>query len=215
MDSQNQTSPSGSSSPDRPRKRTWKRSTVEWGIVLLFLAFIRFTDQGTVVQGWMQQAILATGLFQANTVWAEEEAEPASYDLSLETIDGQPVHMESFRGRTIFLNLWATWCAPCLAEMPYIQKLYEDVGDEGIEFVAIATDDDFELARRFIEDKGYTFPVYRVVGSMPPLYRSPTLPTTWVISPEGKLATVHAGMANYNTKGFKRFIRSLSNVESR
>lgn len=163
----------------------------------------------------MQQAILATGLFQAETVWVEDEAEPASYDLELETLGGEPVHMESFRGRTIFLNLWATWCAPCLAEMPYIQKLYEDVGDEGIEFIAIATDDDPDLARRFIEDKEYTFPVYRVVGSMPALYRSPTLPTTWVISPEGKLATVHAGMANYNTKGFKRFIRSLSPVESR
>lgn len=204
---------SASSSDSKP-KRSWKRSAIEWGVVILFLAFIRFTDQGTVVQGWMQQAILATGLFQADTAWAEEEAEPATYDLALMSLDGEPAHMESFRGRTIFLNLWATWCAPCLAEMPYIQKLYEDVGDEGIEFIAIATDDDPDVARRFIEEKGYTFPVYRVDGPMPPLYRSPTLPTTWVISPEGKLATVHAGMANYNTRGFKRFIRSLSDIET-
>jgi len=49
---------------------------------------------------------------------------------------------------------------------------------------------------------------------MPERYRSHTLPTTWVISPEGKVATVHAGMANYNTRGFRRFIRSLSNIES-
>lgn len=204
---------SSSSSP-RKAKRSWKRTGLEWGIVILFLAFLRFTDQGTVVQGWMQQGILATGLFQADTVWAEEEAEPASYDLALMSLDGEPAHMESFRGRTIFLNLWATWCAPCLAEMPYIQKLYEDVADEGIEFIAITTDDDPDVARRFIDEKGYTFPVYRVSGPMPELYRSPTLPTTWVISPEGKLATVHAGMANYNTRGFKRFIRSLSDIET-
>lgn len=205
-------------SPDRteehPKKRSWKRTALEWGFVILFIAFLRFTDQGTVVQGWMQRAILATGIFQADTSWAEEEAVPASYDLALETLDGEPAHMESFRGRTIFLNLWATWCAPCLAEMPYIQGLYEEVGDEGIEFVAITTDDDPEIARQFVEKKGYTFPVYRVVGVMPERYRSPTLPTTWVISPEGKVATVHAGMANYNTRGFRRFIRSLSNIES-
>jgi len=187
---------------------------LEWSAILLFLAFIRFTDQGTVVLGWMQQGILATGLFQADTVWAEEEAEPASYDLALRSLDGEPAHMESFRGRTIFLNLWATWCAPCLAEMPYIQKLYEDVGDEGIVFITISTDEEADVARQYIEAKGYTFPVYRVDGPMPALYRSPTLPTTWVISPEGKLATVHAGMANYNTRGFKRFLRSLAKIET-
>lgn len=202
--------PASSTTPSR----SWKRTAVEWGVVLLFLAFLRFTDQGTVVLGWMQQGILATGLFQADTVWAEEEAEPASYDLALRSLDGEPAHMASFRGRTIFLNLWATWCAPCLAEMPYIQKLYEDVGDEGIVFITISTDDEVEVAERFIDEKGYTFPVYRVDGPMPPLYRSPTLPTTWVISPDGKLATVHAGMANYNTRGFKRFLRSLSEIEA-
>lgn len=190
------------------------RTLLEWSAILLFLAFIRFTDQGTVVLGWMQQGILATGLFQADTVWAEEEAEPASYDLALRSLDGEPAHMESFRGRTIFLNLWATWCAPCLAEMPYIQKLYEDVGDEGIVFITISTDEEADVARQYIEAKGYTFPVYRVDGPMPALYRSPTLPTTWVISPEGKLATVHAGMANYNTRGFKRFLRSLAKIET-
>ncbi len=194
--------------------RRWGRTALEWGLIIALLAFLRFTDQGTVVLGWMQQGVLATGLFQAETVWAEEEAEPASYDLTLRPLDGEPVHMESFRGRTIFLNLWATWCAPCLAEMPYIQKLYEDLGDEGIAFITISTDDDVDVARRFVQEKEYTFPVYRVVGPMPPLYRSPTLPTTWVISPDGKLATVHAGMANYNTRGFKRFLRSLSEIET-
>ena len=197
-----------------PEKRSWKRPALEWGFVILFIAFLRFTDQGTVVQGWMQRAVLATGIFQADTNWAEDEALPASYDLALETLDGEPVHMESFRGRTIFLNLWATWCAPCLAEMPYIQGLYDEVGEEGIEFVAIATDDDPDIARRFIENKGYTFPTYRVVGVMPERYRSPTLPTTWVISPDGKVATVHAGMANYNTRGFRSFIRSLAGIET-
>jgi thiol-disulfide isomerase/thioredoxin len=195
-------------------KAGWRRMALEWGGVLLFLAFLRFTDTGTTVLGKMQQALLATGIFQADTVWAEEEAEPASFDLSMITLERPPrtVHLSAFEGQTIFLNLWATWCAPCLAEMPYIQRLYEDMGKE-VAFVTIATDDDPAVAQRFIEEKGYTFPVYRVAGVMPELYRSPTLPTTWVISPGGKLATVHAGMANYDTKGFRAFLRSLSEAQ--
>ena len=113
--------------PNSTTARRWGRTALEWGIIIALLAFLRFTDQGTVVLGWMQQGVLATGLFQADTVWAEEEAELASYELTLRPLDGEPVHMESFRGHTVFLNLWATWCAPCLAEMPYIQKLYEDL----------------------------------------------------------------------------------------
>ena len=195
-------------------KAGWKRMALEWGGILLFLAFLRFTDTGTMVLGKMQQALLFTGIFQAETVWAEEKAEPASYDLYMVTLDRPPrtVHLSSFEGKTVFLNLWATWCAPCLAEMPYIQRLYEDMQDEVV-FVTISTDDDPAVAQRFIEEKGYTFPVYRVAGPMPELYRSPTLPTTWVISPGGKLATVHAGMANYDTKGFRTFLRSLSTTQ--
>ena len=212
------TTPKESARTDAPKPHAtrpgWQRMVLEWGGVILFIAFLKFTGPGTTVLGWMQQGVLATGLFQADTTYVEEEAEPASYELALESIDGRPAHLESMRGKTIFLNLWATWCAPCLAEMPYIQELYEEVGDEGIEFVIVATDDDFEVSKRFIEQKGYTFPVYRVIGSMPPLYRSPTLPTTWVISPEGNLATVHAGMANYSTRGFIRFIRSVADIEA-
>jgi len=184
----------------------------EWGMLILIVLFFRYTDQGTVVQGWLQQGILATGIFQADVRYAEEHDEPASYELSLLSLDGQPAHLEEFKGKTVFLNLWATWCAPCLAEMPYIESLYKDTIGDNIEIVTISTDDNIELARRFIEEKGYTFPVYRIVGQMPVEYRSNTLPSTYVISADGNLATVHYGMANYNTRGFKSFLRKVSQV---
>jgi len=187
-----------------------KRRLFESGLLILIILFIRYTDQGTVVQGWLQQAVLATGLFQADITYAENNVVPASYDLSLVTLDGKPESLESFRGKTIFMNLWATWCAPCLAEMPYIEGLYHDVKDEDIAIVTISTDDEIEVARKFIEAKGYTFPVYRIVGRMPDVYASRSIPTTYVISPEGKMATVHFGMANYNTRGFKSFLRDMS-----
>lgn len=206
------TSANNSEMPDQKQKaaRSKKRMIIEWSSLILIVLFIRYTDQGTVVQGWLQQGILATGFFQADVTYAEENDIPASYELSLVTLDGRPENLENFRGKTIFLNLWATWCAPCLAEMPYIESLYQDVKDENIEIVAISTDDQVEVARRFIEAKGYTFPVYRVVGQMPQQYASRSLPSTYVISPDGKMATVHFGMANYNTRGFKSFLRGMS-----
>ena len=192
------------------KKRSWKRTAVEWGFLLLIIAFFRYTDQGTVVQGWLQQGLLATGIMQADIRYAEEHDQPADYDLTLLTLDGQSVHLSEFEGKVVFINFWATWCAPCLAEMPFIQALYEDVASDDIVFVTIATDEDQEVAERFLERKGYTLPVYRVASSIPPLFDVNTLPATFVISPAGNLATVHVGMANYDTRGFRKFLKDLA-----
>ena len=181
-------------------------------MVAVFL-FIRYTDQGTVVQGWLQQGLLYTGIMQADVRYAETNNVPANFDLELLSFEGEPLSLESLRGQTIFVNFWATWCAPCLAEMPFIQNLYEDLKDENIAFVLISTDDDVETAKRFVEAKGYTLPMYRYSGNVPEMYAVRSLPTTYVISPSGQMATVHFGMANYDSKGFRDFLRQTMTVD--
>ena len=195
-------------SNEKPRRPRWK-SLLEWGGLIAIVLFLQFTPQGKVVTSWMQRAVLATGLFSPDTSYAEKNDVPANYDVSLTSLDGEPVSLSDFRGDVIFMNLWATWCAPCLAEMPYIQSLYEDVGSDGIRFVMISVDDTAEIARRFVDAKNYTFPVYRLLSPLPEPYDASVIPSTYVISPDGKLATVHTGMANVNTGSFKRFLRDL------
>lgn len=193
-----------------PKRRSRLRSLAEVAIIIGIFAFFRFTDTGTVVQGWLQQAVLATGLFQADVNWAEENRQPANFDVDLVTLNGEPVSLSEFRGKPIFMNIWATWCPPCLAEMPYIEALYDDMKNEGIVFVMISTDDTAQEARDYMEQKGYTLPVYRLTAPLPEPYTSRVLPTTYVIGADGTLGTVHSGMANYNKPGFKKYLRSLS-----
>lgn len=196
----------GSGEKSSSRLRTW----IEWGLVVLLFLFLQFTPQGKQVIGLMQRGILATGLIKPDIDFAERNDVPASYDVRLATLDGEPVSMEDMRGKVVFMNLWATWCAPCIAEMPYIQKLYEDVASEDIVFVMISVDVSPEKARRFVEQRGYSFPVYTPQGALPEPYSTRTIPTTYVISPEGRLATIHTGMANVNTPEFKAFLLGLA-----
>ncbi|MBT3449020.1 MAG: TlpA family protein disulfide reductase [Bacteroidetes Order II. Incertae sedis bacterium] len=191
-------------------KRSWKRTALEWAGLLAVIAFFRYTDQGTVVQSWLQRGLLATGIMQADVRYAENHDEPANFNLKLTTLEGEPALLSDYRGKVIFLNFWATWCPPCLAEMPFIQSLYEDVASEDIVFVMVSTDEEVETAQRFIEAKGYTLPIYRLAGRVPAQYDVRTLPTTYVISPSGNMATVHVGMANYNTRGFRKFLKQMS-----
>ena len=120
------------------------------------------------------------------------------------------MNLEDLRGKVIFMNVWATWCAPCLAEMPFIQNLFDDVSDERIAFVMVSADDVRETASAFISAKEFTFPVYHLDGRMPSPYTSNSIPTTYIISPEGRVVAIHAGMANYDSAKFRRFLLELA-----
>ena len=131
-------------------------------------------------------------------------------DLNLKLIDaeGKTRSLEEFKGKVIFLNFWATWCPPCIAEMPSIDKLHEEMGDE-VAFVMLSFDDDFEKAKAFDKRKGYDLPIYAPASDLPAMYQSSSLPTTYVIDSRGNLALTHKGMADYDNVEFKNFLKGL------
>ncbi|MDZ7608876.1 MAG: TlpA disulfide reductase family protein [Cyclobacteriaceae bacterium] len=117
--------------------------------------------------------------------------------------------MKDFQGKVIFMNIWATWCPPCIAEMPDIHDLYQEMKNEDIVFVMLSVDDDLQKAIRFVDKKGFEFPVYQLAGPMPMAFESSAIPTTFVISPEGKIVVKKSGMAKYNSKKFREYLLEL------
>lgn len=187
-----------------------KRAFLEWGGMLAILAFLYLTGLHTEVVGRLQQVLLATGVLQPDLEQVENLG-PADYNLSLTTLDGERTSLASFEGKTIFLNFWATWCPPCIAEMPNIQSLYEKVGDqEHMVFVMVSVDETVDEARAFVEARSFDFPVYMLAGRVPQAYYSTTVPTTFVISPDGRIVARHEGMANYDTRAFRAFLDGLN-----
>lgn len=167
------------------------------------------TGYHTEVIGKMQSVLLYTGILQPDTNESILHGSRADYNMSLLTLDGDRTSLSEFEGKTIFMNLWATWCPPCIAEMPNIQRLYDEVGNEDIVFVMASLDQDPQKARDFIERKGFTFPVYSIL-TKPRVYDSSVVPTTYVISPTGDIVLEHRGMAKYDTDDFKQFLRTIS-----
>ncbi|WP_332911878.1 TlpA disulfide reductase family protein [Algoriphagus boritolerans] len=110
----------------------------------------------------------------------------ADFSMNLINSKGEKVSMEKFRGKVIFMNIWATWCPPCIAEMPGINKLYNDVNKEDVVFIMLSVDQNFQKAIDFNKNKGYDFEVYSVDGQMPQMYSSQSIPTTYVIDANEK-----------------------------
>lgn len=191
-----------------------KRNLIEYGVLATVLLTLFVTGLHTEVFGFLQRGVLATGLMKPKveekaTAAHDEDYRQADFSMNLVNSKGEMVSLDQFRGKVVFINIWATWCPPCIAEMPGINSLYNEVKDEGVVFLMLSVDEDFEKAKRFNEKKGFDFEVYKVDGGIPRMYYSESIPTTFVISAKGELALTHKGMASYNTTEFREFLKSI------
>ncbi len=116
-------------------------------------------------------------------------------DFTLENLDGESVTLSDFRGKIVMVNFWATWCAPCVAEMPYIQAISTDwSGDRELAIFAINVKESAAVAQSFIDSKGYTFPVLLdVSGDVKTNYNASTIPRTFFVDTEGIIQNVQVG----------------------
>ncbi|MEO1022300.1 MAG: TlpA disulfide reductase family protein [Bacteroidota bacterium] len=187
-----------------------RREWVEWGVIIVVIGGIYVSGYHTEVIGQLQRLLLLTGLRQPDIEQVENSGVSARYDMPMTTLAGDGTSLAEFEGKTIFLNFWATWCPPCIAEMPNIQSLYESLDQEqDIVFVMVSLDEDRDKARAFMQRKEYTLPVYFLEGRRPGVYNSTIVPTTYVIDPDGNIALEERGMAKYDTDTFREFLKGL------
>jgi thiol-disulfide isomerase/thioredoxin len=183
-----------------------KREIIEWVVFIVLIGGLYLTGYHTTVIGTLQRIILSTGLITADR--ETDNLKTADYNLKLKDANGDMLDLNELQGKTIFMNYWATWCPPCIAEMPDINNLYRDVGQDVV-FLMISLDDDPQKALDFVERKKYDFPIYYLDSRRPQVFVSQSIPTTYVISPEGKIVVENKGMAKYNTESFKKMLANL------
>lgn len=126
---------------------------------------------------------------------AAQKSNPAAPDFTFTDQYGNSHHLSDYRGKIVFLNFWATWCPPCKAEMPDIQKLYEEYGRNsgdlivlGIAGLNVGKEGNADYVKNFLADHGYTFPVLLdEKGSMQIQYGVSAFPTTFMIDKDGKV----------------------------
>lgn len=106
-------------------------------------------------------------------------------DFELTGIDGKSVSLAQFHGKVVLLNFWATWCAPCVSEMPSLQRLYQKYHDKGLEIVAVAVDSPDQV-KKFVQENGITFPVLLdPEGEIPPKLGISGFPETFFLDKNG------------------------------
>ena len=120
----------------------------------------------------------------------------AAPDFRLTLLGGGEVALSELRGQVVIVNLWASWCPPCRAEMPALQEVYEAYRDRGLEILAVNTtyQDSQAAAARFVEEYGLTFPVpLDQTGDVSRSFLLRALPTSFFIDRDGVIRSVVIG----------------------
>lgn len=144
--------------------------------------------------------VLALALFALSALACAEGSligTPAP-DFEITTLDGQPFRLSEQRGKVVYLNIWATWCPPCVAEVGDIQKLADAHPDELV-VIGASVDEAQSAAEQFVAENNLTYPIGMDVDFhlMAELFPSPYIPESVMIAPDGTIASIDIGMLTY------------------
>jgi len=189
-----------------------KKNLIEWGVILGVASTLYFTGWHKEVIGKLQQGVLLTGLIKPEVNERNNaETDLLSGDMVLETASGERIAISQIKEKVLFINFWATWCPPCIAEMPSINELYRQTATDDVAFLMISTDEDFSKAKAFVQRKEFDFPIYQLKSGVPSVLQSRVLPTTFIVGKDGKIVVKHQGMADYNNDKIKKLLTQLTN----
>ena len=129
------------------------------------------------------------------------------FDFELVNSEGKAVNLADYKGKVIFINFWATWCPPCVAEMPDLQLLFNAYGEK-VTFLFIARDKE-EKVSNFLRKKNYNLPVYFESGFTPKALYTAALPTTFIIDKKGSIILAESGSADWNAESVHELLDGL------
>jgi peroxiredoxin len=131
-------------------------------------------------------------------------------DFTLKDLNSNSIVLSAFKGKVVLLNFWATWCPPCRAEMPALNKLYQQLKPRGLVVVAVSTDRSISDIKGFLEKHKFDFPIlFDEDRTAARLYRVFSMPTTFLIDRNGTIVEKFYGEYDWTEPETKGKIEKL------
>jgi thiol-disulfide isomerase/thioredoxin len=193
----------------KPDTRWYSFSNIGAVAMAAFVIAVLFSPE---LKGRLIQGLMYLGLFQLDIPSSITKSNKLSdiEDVAFKSQHGELVKLSDLKGKVVFLNFWATWCPPCIAEMPSINKLhirYE--GQNDVVFLMVDVDGKIASSREFMKKRKFGMSVYVAASATSEMYYSGSMPTTVILDKSGNVVFKHVGAADYSDSDVSDFIDKL------
>lgn len=133
---------------------------------------------------------------------------------TVENLQGESLDVGALKGKTVFINIWATWCGFCILEFPTVQRLYEQFKDDPNVVFLVVTDESVPKVQEWVDGKGAEFklPFFLTKDGFPDKLAPRGYPTTYIIGPDGRVAFSHTGAVTWDGEKTVNFLKQLSQM---
>lgn len=181
-------------------KKNWSNLLFAIFLILMLIPATRTPIQVTVNRVFS---------FSPSIISEDKQENLKAFEWQLIDLEGNEINLSNSKNEVILINVWATWCPPCIAEMPSLQELYNDYKDQ-VDFYFVANDKP-EAVKKFLAKHKYNFPVFMQASNAPNQLQSNSLPTTFLIDKKGNIVVSKTGAANWNSSSFRAKLDDLLN----
>ena len=163
--------------------------------ILILLTFLLFTAEGPSPWGM------------------EELIGKRAPEFMLKDLNGKDVSLSSLKGKAILINFWATWCPPCRAEMPALNKLFKEYHDKGFAVIAVSTDRNTSSVKNFLVKTPVDFPVLLDSdGRVSRQFKVFSLPTSFLLDTNGIILQRYLGEEEWNSPEIRKKVREAAQI---
>ena len=188
------------------KKKHWFSKFTDFFFIALLITLV-FPQGRMAVGGFINR--MKSMITQPDLMSRRVDLPESTFIWPMTDAQGQPFDFSTVKGKVVFLNLWATWCPPCVGEMPGIQELYEAFKDHPEMAFVLVSNESPEVISRFMDKKKYTFPVYSARSAAPVAFATNSIPTSYVLSKKGQIVVKEVGAVNWGGDRMESIILDL------
>ena len=173
-------------------------------IFLVFILLLLIPQTRQPIQVLLQKGL---AMISPSVIKEDKRITLKDYDWQLVDENGKSYNFNNAKEKVVVLNFWATWCPPCIAEMPSMEKLYKDYKDEVV-FLFVSNESQ-DVISKFKQKNDYDFLVYSSVTATPKLLEASSIPRTFVLDPQGHIVIDKTGAADWNSDKVRKLLDDL------
>ncbi|MFB9052879.1 redoxin family protein [Formosa undariae] len=181
-----------------------KNNKISNVLFAVFILLLLIPQTRQPIQVFLQKGL---ALFSPAVEDKSDQERLDTYQWNLTDLNGVSYDFKSAEGKVVLINFWATWCPPCIAEMPSLVKLHDDYKGK-IQFLFVSNEDKAVIAA-FLKKRGFNLPVHQPVSAVPEALNTSSIPRTLLIGKDGSIVIDKTGASNWNSDTVRETIDKL------